>query len=221
MNSQFKFALLVAAQSAVCLGLVACGGASDNEDLASNSTPQIEAESQQLPPGTAASNREHSLATSTNTWIKVASEYQMFNVPTSQTVRFGSGSHWVERTLVGKAYCGISSFGMDPVAGTQKQCQIKSVATAPATPVTGSATLAWIAPQINADGSALNDLAGFRIYYGTSSHNYTKVITITDRHIVSYVINNLPAATYYLTVKAYDTSNNESSSSAELTKTIK
>jgi hypothetical protein len=221
MNSQFKFALLAVAEGVLCLCLVACGGASEDEDLTSNSVQRIEVDSQVVVAGTAASSHEQALAIPEGTWVKVASEYQMFSLATSQTVRFGSGSHWVERTLVGKVYCGISSFRMDPIAGAQKQCQIKNVATVPAAPVTGSATLNWIAPQNNADGSALSDLAGYRIYYGTTSGQYTKVISIASPYTTSYTIQNLSAGTYFATVKAYDTANNESSSSTEVTKTIK
>jgi hypothetical protein len=37
----------------------------------------------------------------------------------------------------------------------------------------GSATLRWITPTTNTDGTALTNLGGFRIYYGTSSNNLT------------------------------------------------
>jgi hypothetical protein len=64
-------------------------------------------------------------------------------------------------------------------------------------------------------------LAGFRIYYGTSSGNYASSVTIANPSTTNYTISNLSAGTYYLVVRAYDTHNNESSSSAELSKTIK
>ena len=38
----------------------------------------------------------------------------------------------------------------------------------------GSMTLSWTAPTENTDGSQLNDLAGYKLYYGTSAGNYTK-----------------------------------------------
>ena len=34
---------------------------------------------------------------------------------------------------------------------------------------TGTATLSWTAPTQNTDDSALTDLAGFRVYYGSSA----------------------------------------------------
>ena len=77
-----------------------------------------------------------------------------------------------------------------------------------------------MAPVVNADGSALSDLAGYRIFYGTSSGNYTQTVTVNNATTLTYTINNLPASTYYFILKAFDSSNNESPASAELSKTI-
>jgi hypothetical protein len=93
-------------------------------------------------------------------------------------------------------------------------------APAPA-PAARSLQLAWAAPQQNADGSALTDLAGFRILMGTSSGNYSRIITIDNPQTLSHTIPDLPAATYYLVVKAVDSSNNESAPSTELVATIR
>lgn len=84
----------------------------------------------------------------------------------------------------------------------------------------GSIRLGWDAPQIRADGSPLNDLAGYRIYYGTASGNYSQVISINGATTTSYTIENLPAGSYYLVLKAVDASSNESAATAELSKTI-
>ncbi|MET0657034.1 MAG: putative Ig domain-containing protein [Steroidobacteraceae bacterium] len=85
---------------------------------------------------------------------------------------------------------------------------------------TGSATLSWQAPTENTDGSALSDLAGYRIVYGTSSNALTQTIEITNPSISSYVISNLPAATYYFAIKAYASGGAESAQSNLATKTI-
>lgn len=84
----------------------------------------------------------------------------------------------------------------------------------------GTATLAWAAPQANADGTALTDLAGFRVYYGTSRGAYSQSATINSPSTLGYTIQNLPAGTYYIVVKAFDTSNIESAASTEVSKTI-
>jgi hypothetical protein len=85
----------------------------------------------------------------------------------------------------------------------------------------GVATLSWLPPNENTDGSALTNLAGYKIYYGTEEGNYTEVITIDNAGIVDYVIENLPAGnTYYFVVTAFDSSGLESGYSAVGSKTI-
>jgi hypothetical protein len=81
-----------------------------------------------------------------------------------------------------------------------------------------STTLTWDPPTTNADGTPLTDLAGYRIYYGTLTRNYIKVINIGN--VTTYTIKNLNPDTYYFAVTAYDNSGNESGYSNELSKTI-
>jgi hypothetical protein len=83
----------------------------------------------------------------------------------------------------------------------------------------GSATLAWDAPTTNTDGSPLTDVAGYKVHYGTSSGNYTKVIDVG--HVKTYKIEGLRSDTYYFAVTVYDISGNESAYSNEVSKTIK
>lgn len=81
-------------------------------------------------------------------------------------------------------------------------------------PAAGSITLLWNAPTANSDGTPLTDLAGYKIYYGTMSNQYTSSIDIGNT--TNYTIGNLSEGTYYFTIVAYDTSGNESDPSAEL-----
>jgi hypothetical protein len=81
-----------------------------------------------------------------------------------------------------------------------------------------SATLTWDPPTTNADGTPLIELAGYKIYYGTLTRNYTKVINVGN--ITTYTIKNLTPDTYYFAVTAYDNSGNESGYSNEVSKTI-
>jgi hypothetical protein len=77
--------------------------------------------------------------------------------------------------------------------------------------------LAWDAPTTNTDGSPLTDLAGYKIYYGTSSGNYTTIIDVGN--VTTYFINNLVLGTYYFTVTTYNTSGVESAYANEIIKT--
>jgi hypothetical protein len=85
---------------------------------------------------------------------------------------------------------------------------------------TGSATISWLPPTENTDGSALTDLAGFRIYYGTSPSSLTQTTTIANPGLSSYMVENLAAATWYFTVRAFATDGSESTSSNIASKTI-
>jgi hypothetical protein len=58
-------------------------------------------------------------------------------------------------------------------------------------------TLNWLPPTRNADGSYLNDLAGYNIYFGRHKGEYPERVVIDDPGISSYVINGLTAGTYY------------------------
>jgi hypothetical protein len=76
-------------------------------------------------------------------------------------------------------------------------------------------TLSWTPPSANADGSALTDLNGYIIYYGTASGNYT--YSIDAGNVISYRIDSLvPGFEYYFAVTAYDISGNESTYSREV-----
>lgn len=86
--------------------------------------------------------------------------------------------------------------------------------------VTGSATLRWTPPTLNEDGTPIQNLAGYRVYYGTSSSNLNRVLTIPGANLTSAVIQNLTPATWYFALKAYNTANLESSLSNIASKTI-
>jgi len=82
----------------------------------------------------------------------------------------------------------------------------------------GMAELDW-------DPNTESDLAGYTIYYGTTSKNYTSQIDIGITPLVGgkvvHTITNLPAGkTYYFTVKARGKSGVESVFSAEVSKAI-
>jgi hypothetical protein len=84
----------------------------------------------------------------------------------------------------------------------------------------GTALLSWTPPTANTDESALTDLTGYKIHYGTSPGNYTEVITIDNPGLTSYLIEDLAANTWYFAMTAYNSSNIESAFSEEKSKTI-
>jgi len=84
-----------------------------------------------------------------------------------------------------------------------------------------SATVTWNPPTTNADGSALTNLAGFRVYYGTSSTSLDSSVELANAGLTSYTVENLTApATWYFAVKAYTTLGTESALSNFASKTL-
>lgn len=86
--------------------------------------------------------------------------------------------------------------------------------------VTGSATLSWTPPTQNTDGTALTDLAGFKVYHGTSTGAMTDVVTVPGATASGYTFSQLAAGTHYFTVSAYTSAGTESAQSTIGSKTI-
>ncbi len=71
--------------------------------------------------------------------------------------------------------------------------------------VQGVATLSWTPPTTRTDGSSLTNLAGYRIYYGTTEGEYSITVDLDNPGLTDYVIEGLSSGkTYYFTMTAYD-----------------
>jgi hypothetical protein len=84
----------------------------------------------------------------------------------------------------------------------------------------GSAALSWTAPVNNTNGTALADLAGYTIYYGTSASSLTQTIQVANPAATSYVVSSLGSGTYYFAIAAYATDGTQSSESTTASKNI-
>jgi hypothetical protein len=82
----------------------------------------------------------------------------------------------------------------------------------------GTIALAWDPATSYSDGSPLTDLAGYKLYYGTTSGSYTGSIDVGN--VTSYTITNLPPAVYYVVVTVRNLSGTESSYSNQVSKSI-
>jgi hypothetical protein len=85
---------------------------------------------------------------------------------------------------------------------------------------TGTATISWIPPTQNTDGSPLTDLGGYRIYYGTSQTNLAQMVELSNPGLTSYMVQNLSPATWYFSMRAFRTNGTESEPSNVASKTI-
>ncbi|HYM42987.1 MAG TPA: putative Ig domain-containing protein [Steroidobacteraceae bacterium] len=86
--------------------------------------------------------------------------------------------------------------------------------------VTGSATLSWTAPTTNTDGSALTNLTGFVISYGTSATALTQQVSVSGASATSYTVTGLASGTWYFSVAAVASDGTQSVPSNPVTDTI-
>jgi fibronectin type III domain protein len=101
-----------------------------------------------------------------------------------------------------------------PVASTP-------VSSTPGSSATGdNVTLSWSAPTENTNGSALTNLAGYIIYYGTSASAMTQTIDINTVGIQTYVVDNLSAGNWYFQIVAVNSAGEHSSPSATVNASI-
>src|SRR5712691_6950538 len=83
---------------------------------------------------------------------------------------------------------------------------------APALSSAAQVTLAW-------DANTDPDLAGYKLYYGTSSRSYQSSVDVGN--VTSYTLSGLlEGQTYYFAATAYNLSLNESGFSNEVSKAI-
>ncbi len=81
---------------------------------------------------------------SSTTWVKIADEKTNFTVTGTQTVRYGAGSRWVQKSVTNSGYCGNWFFGSDPASGVVKRCEV--LKSAPASTPTNPTNPATPAP---------------------------------------------------------------------------
>jgi hypothetical protein len=117
----------------------------------------------------------------------------------------GAFSNIVISVSDGKATTSLGAFGI-------------TVAQAPV--ASGRATVSWGPPTANTDGSALTNLAGYRVTYGTSASALTKVVQVPTTGVTNTLIENLAPGTWYFAVKAYTSAGTESDASPVVSKTV-
>ena len=79
--------------------------------------------------------------------------------------------------------------------------------------------ISWAAPTENVDGSSLTDLAGYRIYIGESSRDYSDVLEVADPAATSRSIR-ATSGDWYISMTALDEDGNESAFSNEILRTV-
>lgn len=83
-----------------------------------------------------------------------------------------------------------------------------------------SVTLSWTPPTQNDDGSALTDLAGYELRYGTDQANLDRSVQLTNPSVNTYVIDSLTSGTWFFAVRTLNSSGGSSVLSNVASKTI-
>lgn len=74
----------------------------------------------------------------------------------------------------------------------------------------GSATVSWIPPTTNEDGTALVNLAGYRIYSGTSATSLKLLASINQPGLTRYFVESLASGRHYFAMTAVNSEGIES-----------
>jgi hypothetical protein len=70
---------------------------------------------------------------SAQTWTMIAEEGGNFQIASpAKDVRYGDGTRWVSKAVVGAGACTNAFFGKDPAYGVRKRCEVAVLAPAPA-----------------------------------------------------------------------------------------
>lgn len=147
--------------------------------------------------------------------IQNAPAWASFNTSTGQlsgspkSTDVGTTSNIVISVADGTATASMSAFSISvtSTAGTT-------------TPSPGTATLSWVAPTQNSNGTALSNLAGFKVYYGTNSASLNQVVAVDNAQATSYQVTGLTTGTWYFAVTSVTTTGTESAPSTIASKTI-
>ena len=83
-----------------------------------------------------------------------------------------------------------------------------------------SLTISWQAPSAYEDGSELEDLSAYRIYYGRVSGQYENMIEVTHSGASSVVVGDLSPGTYYVVMSSVNSDGLESGLSYEVSRTV-
>lgn len=84
----------------------------------------------------------------------------------------------------------------------------------------GTATLRWVPPTVNADGSPLTDLAGFVVKYGRDPAELSQQVSLPSATATSHTVTNLTSGTWYFGVASYTAAGIASDVSAVVSKSF-
>jgi hypothetical protein len=121
---------------------------------------------------------------------------------------FDTGAGTLSGTPTGADVGSRGAVRISAVAGGSRatvEFQLQVVASAD-----GVASVSLDAPVTRTDGTALQNLAGYRIYYGKTATRLDQFVDVKDRAATSAVVSQLTPGTWFFAATAYDANGFES-----------
>jgi hypothetical protein len=161
----------------------------------------------------------------------------MASVAVAQEVTFGASVTVADETLKttlnwnapGASGCEASGHaawtGAKPASGTEDLPDITLSGTYQLTqmcvfPGNPNVRVSWQKPTTNTDGTALTNLAGYRIHYGTSPDTLRTSVEVPGADTLAHTITGLSPGTWYFGVQSVNSVATVSKVSAPATKTV-
>jgi len=141
---------------------------------------------------------------------------------TSSTASFAPVLTWSTSPVATSCAASGGWSGTKFASGSETVATISSNAsyTLTCTWGSGSASISWTKPTTNSDGSALTDLASYKILFGKSTTSLTQTQTVNSATATSATVPALAAGTWYFAVRAVNSKGVESSNSNVAQKTV-
>jgi len=117
----------------------------------------------------------------------------------------------------GKASASLPAFSITVDTSAPSASPAPAPGAAPSGP---GVALSWDVPTRTEDGETLQDLAGYRIHYGTNQNAMVSSIEIQSAGSNTFSVQNLPAGTYYFAVRAVAANGAESKLSNVISRTV-
>jgi len=137
---------------------------------------------------------------------------QLSGTPNAQST--GSTSNIVISVSDGKVSAMLPAFSITVTAASGQP---------PSAPPSGSSkvvALSWDVPTHTVDGEALANLSGYRIHYGTNANALVTAIEVKSSGVNSFLVEDLPAGTYYFAVRAITSTGVQSQLSNVITRVV-
>ncbi|HEY0943488.1 MAG TPA: hypothetical protein VGE08_25615 [Steroidobacter sp.] len=148
-------------------------------------------------------------------------EWAEFNTATGQLTgtpsTAGTTSDIVITVSDGKASASLQAFSITVASSPTTSSPTTSPSATPSGP---NVALSWEVPTRTVTGETLQNLAGYRIHFGTNENALVNSIEVQSAGQNSFTVENLPKGTYFFAVRAYTATGEESKLSNVISRTI-